>query len=231
MGKFFLTIIRNKYVSGFVLRILRMNIFRQHVVKKYLSKNTERKLQIGSGRNPLVGWLNTGISLRESKDGIYMDAGKPFPLPDNSFDYVYSEHLIEHLTYLQALNMLEESYRVLKPSGVVRIATPDLCFLLRLYQEPNKLVHEKYIEYSAEQGGMPPSAVFVINRFHTTWGHQIVYDKDTLCKMLVDVGFRDFKWCDVGESHHGALKGIEGHHRLFTEEFNRLETMIVEATK
>ena len=189
------------------------------------------KLQIGFGGNPLPGWLNTGISLEECKAGAYMDAGKPFPLPDASFDYVYSEHLFEHLAYSQAQNMLKESYRVLKPGGVIRIATPNLWFLLGLYQEPEKPLHKEYVAYSTKNCGLPPTAVYVINRFHTSWGHQIIYDKETLAKALEEAGFRGVCSCEVGESNHDVLKGVERHSKVLPAEFNRLETMILEATK
>ena len=231
MNRFILQIVRNKTVSRLAVRLLRIKLWRKWRIRRYLKNTTEPKLQIGCGRNSKEGWLNTGISLRESWEGVYVDAGKPFLLSDNSFDYVYSEHLFEHLTYPQALNMLAESYRVLKPGGIFRIATPDLKFLIGLYQDPEKPIHKEYIEYSAKKGGLPATPVYVINRFHTTWGHQIIYDKDTLTKLLMDAGFRDIKTCEVGISEHDALNGVEGHFHLLPEKFNLLETMILEGTK
>ena len=230
MRNIVLIVLRNNFVSWLIIRLLRFDLWRGNRIKKYLRNASEPKLQIGSGRNAMKGWLNTGISLRESWEGVYMDAGKRFPLPDNSFEYVYSEHLFEHLTYRQAVNMLDESYRVLKPGGVIRIATPDLRFLLGLYQEPEKPIHQDYIEYSAKSGGLPASPVYVINRFHTTWGHQIIYDRETLSEMLVKAGFKDVCSCEVGQSHP-ELKGVENHFKILPEAFNRLETMILEATK
>lgn len=70
--------------------------------------------------------------------------------------------------------------RGLKPGGIIRIATPDLRFLLGLYQDPERPLHKAYIAYSAQRGGLPATAVFVINRFHTAWGHKIIYDRETL---------------------------------------------------
>ena len=227
----FLNIIRNKYVSSLLIQLLRIDLWRRGKIRKYLRNTSEPKLQIGCGRNSLEGWLNTGISLRESWEGVYMDAGKRFPLPDDSFQYVYSEHLFEHLTYRQAVRMLKESYRVMKPGGVIRIATPDLRFLLGLYQEQEKPIHKEYIEYSAKVGGLPPTPVYVINHFHTAWGHQIIYDKETLSDLLVKVGFKDVCSCEVGKSSHPELQGVEGHFNQIPEDFNLLETMILEATK
>lgn len=221
-----LNFVRNLYHLSF-----RVIFGSDRKIKRYLRNSSDPKLQIGFGNNSLEGWLNTGISYMESKHGAFMDAGKPFPFPDASFNYVYSEHLFEHLTYPQAQNMLKESYRVLKPGGVIRIATPNLRFLLGLYQDPEKPLHKEYIAYTAKNGELPPTAVYVINRFHTAWGHQIIYDKETLTEVLQQAGFKDICSCEVGESTHNALIGIEGHFKALPFEYNRLETMILEATK
>lgn len=215
-----------------LLRLFKIELWRKRKIKKYLSNTKVPKLQIGCGWNHLKGWLNTGITYEECQGGVYLDAGKPFPFPNESFDFVFSEHLFEHLTYPQAMNMLKESYRVLKPGGVIRIATPNLQFLIGLYQEPKKPIHKEYIEYTATKEWLPPTPVFVINRFHTAWGHQIVYDKETLSDLLEKVGYKDLCWCEVGQSKHSALIDVEGHFkRGFPVKFNQLETMILEATK
>lgn len=231
MNEFALSIARNKVVRGILLCIPRSNLFRKNRIKKYLKSTESPKLQIGCGGNMLDGWLNTGISFKEAWHGVYLDAGKSFPLSDESFDYVYSEHLFEHLTYNQGVNMLKESYRILKPGGVIRIATPDLKFLLGLYKEPEKPLHKEYMEFSVRKSEMPAIPVYVINQFHTSWGHQIIYDQETLGQLLKDIGFKDIKACEVGESVHTDLQNLEAHFKVFTKEFNQLETMILEATK
>ena len=230
MKRFLLWFVRLNFVKKTIVLILRFPLWRKWRIKKYLKESAEPKLQLGCCKNPLPGWLNTDISLR-SVYGVYLDAGKSFPLPDASFEYVYSEHLFEHLTYQQGLNMLKESYRILKPGGVLRIATPDLQFLVGLYQDPENPVHKHYIEYSAKRWKLPADAVYVINHFHTTWGHQIIYDKKTLTALLEQVGFKKVRSCEVGESQYPALTGIEGHFKELGIEFNRLETMILEVTK
>ena len=223
-------IVNIKWVKKLLISCFRIDIWRKWRIRKYLKNADEPKLQIGCGSNPLNGWLNTDISLK-CRYGVYLDAGKTFPMSNASFNYVFSEHLFEHLTYPQAMNMLKESYRILKPGGVIRIATPDLHFLMGLYQEPEKPINKQYIEYSAKRGGIPPTPVFMINRFHTAWGHKIIYDNETLKALLEQVGFKDVCNCEVGQSIHPALRGVEGHTNSLPDEFNRLETMVLEARK
>ena len=188
---------------------------------------TERKLHIGAGCNVLHGWLNTDYS-----GPIYLDAGLPFLIEDNSFDYIFSEHMFEHLTLKQAENMLRESYRILKPGGVLRIATPDYQFLINLYNNPTHDVNQRYMEWSngkyVRSNKVEP--LFVVNNFHTSWGHKVVYDYDTLARLVESCGF-EAKQCEVGQSEHKALLGVEKHADTIPLEFNLLETMVLEATK
>ena len=221
---------RNRLVRKMIIR-LKFDPSRARIIKKYLKETAEPKLQLGFGLNYLDGWFNTGISLQELLYGTYLDAGQPFPFPDASVNYVFSEHLFEHLTYQQGLNMLKECYRILKPGGVIRIATPDLRFLLGLYQDPEKPLHKDYIAFTTRNGGLPATPVYAVNRFHTAWGHKIIYDKETLTEFLEQVGFKDVCVCEVGKSNHPDLTGLEGHLRIIPAEFNQLETMVLEATK
>ncbi len=53
-----------------------------------------------------------------------MDAsGKQLPFDDSSFDIIYSKSFIEHLP--DPLNFVSESFRILRPGGVLITLTPD----------------------------------------------------------------------------------------------------------
>ena len=207
--------------------------YRQKQIEDYFSSNSTAKLHIGCGNNRYPGWLNTDISEMACKQGaVYMDAGAEFPFPDDSFNYVYSEHLIEHLSYAQAVNMLRECHRVLKPSGVIRIATPNIRFLVDLYQNPDKPVNKAYIKWSANGGGggpvFPEHAIFVINKFHRAWGHKYIYDQEALSNLMQENGFSHICRCEIGESTEPALQHVEGHFKYMPYDFYQLETMIIE---
>jgi predicted SAM-dependent methyltransferase len=129
--------------------------------------------------------------------------------------------------------MLAEINRVLRPGGELRIAAPDFAFLLRLCREDISLEEQEYIVSTTMTfcPDLPVSAVSVVNNFFRDWGHQYIYDQTTLSQALANCGFGDIVRCEVGHSNDPELCGLERHGRLIGEANNRLETMVLEATK
>ncbi len=131
-----------------------------------------KKLQLGTGNNVLEGWLNTDMfPIHDSV--VYLDGTKHLPFDDNTFDYVVAEHMIEHVEYQAAHVMLKECFRVLKPGGRVRFATPVLSVILALHSRENTDAQINYIDWAVARY-MPEvqecKNVFVINNFFRAWG-------------------------------------------------------------
>jgi predicted SAM-dependent methyltransferase len=63
--------------------------------------------------------------------------GDQLQFDDNSFDFIYSEHFFEHLFADEAIALLAECHRILKPKGVIRIVVPDAD--LRTYAQPEPI--------------------------------------------------------------------------------------------
>jgi SAM-dependent methyltransferase len=118
---------------------------RQRTIDEYVASHTIRKLQIGAGTNPLPGWLNTDLE-PTTEDVLLLDATKPLSFGDAIFDYVFSEHMIEHITYQDGLLMMKEVFRVLKPDGKVRIATPDAIKIVGLFSKNKSEEQKEYIQ-------------------------------------------------------------------------------------
>ena len=59
---------------------------------------------------------------------------KPLPIESNVAEIVYSSHTIEHVSDDAVLNMLKESYRILKPGGCIRLTTPNMALEYKAYQ-------------------------------------------------------------------------------------------------
>jgi len=193
-----------------------------------------RKLQIGAGSNVLDDWLNTDVYLTQS--GVtFLNAKKPFPFEDCAFDYIFSEHQIEHITYKEGVFMLRECYRVLKPGGGIRIATPDLEILIGLYRPEKSNLQQRYIHWIIDRY-LPQidvyRASFVINNAFRNWGHQFIYDRMTLQNAMEEAGFTNITRYALGESDEEIFRGIEVHaNAVESEDMNQYETMVLEAKR
>ena len=214
--------------------------FQENFFKNYLKDSGKKKLQIGCGSNLLEDWLNTDLNWSEKV--AYLDAGKKFPLPDSSFDFIYSEHLFEHLDESQQLNMLSECYRILKTDGVLRIATPSLSFLFNIYSNPDSEVNKAYTNWAMRHSAylrnvkklIPNSSYYqnyVINHFFKAWGHQMIHNKESLSEIAIISGFLEVNFYEVGKSDFEELENLEKHATVIPEEMNILETMVVELRK
>lgn len=91
-------------------------------------------LNLGCGRRFHPDWENLdcfpaapSIRRHDLREGI--------PYPDQTFDVVYHSHVLEHLSKQEAPSFLRECHRILRPSGVIRVAVPDLEKIVRLYLE------------------------------------------------------------------------------------------------
>lgn len=201
-------------------------------IQDYIVTHETRKLHLGAGPNVFDGWLNT--TLQPLKTGsVHLDVTKSFPMPNNSIDYIFSEHMIEHITYVQAKFMLEECFRVLKPNGRIRIATPDLVRSLAVYDDKPSEAAEAYSRWTIDN--FIPEAekynpAFVINKIFYGWSHVFIYDYKTLANLLESIGFVDAKEYASGVSDDPILSNIEKHGEVIQNEaMNQYETLVIEA--
>jgi predicted SAM-dependent methyltransferase len=89
-------------------------------------------LNLGCGSRCHPAWIN--IDIAPCVPGVIAhDLSRGIPLPDSSCDVVYHSHLVEHLRPEDARRFMKECYRVLKAGGILRVATPDLERICRLY--------------------------------------------------------------------------------------------------
>ena len=211
----------------------RHDVRSRSLIARYLTTVRPRKLQLGCGANLLAGWLNSD-SEPLSESVIRVDARARLPFDDSTFDYVFSEHMIEHIEYPEGRAMLRECFRVLRPGGWLRIATPDLRFLIELYAPQKNDLQRRYIAWATRtfiSDIGKEEDVFVINNFFRAWGHQFIYDFKALSGVMTEVGFERVQARKVAESDDPELRGLESHGASIPEEFNRLETLVVEGMK
>ena len=200
----------------------------------YLATQQVSKLHLGAGTNVLDGWLNTDVA-PATPDVHFLDTTRRFPLEDATFDYVMSEHHIEHLSYADGLHTLRECHRVLRPGGRLRVATPDLEVLLGLYADASGELPRRYLRFITDRF-LPEvrtySPVFVINNAFHNWGHRFLYDRATLQDAMGQAGFVGIAMAAPGASQDEHLRGVDGHGEFIDdEELNRFETMVLEGER
>jgi predicted SAM-dependent methyltransferase len=199
----------------------------------YVRSHSVRKLQIGAGHVDYAGWLNTDIEPAGTE--VYLDATKHFPLSDGSIQYIFGEHVIEHLTYEEGVAMLRECHRVLASKGKIRLATPNLLKYLQLFREPKTEEIERYLNAKLRWHQWPQTSnreSMILNLELHSFGHKFVYDPSTLSDSLSRAGFQAITQFPPGESDDPQLRGIEARHNSpDLRETNDYETMVLQAVR
>lgn len=212
-----------------------LKIKARRVIAQYLARTTIRKLQIGAGPTKTSDWLTTDILAKLRNKTVYLDAIETYPIPTGAIDYVFSEHMIEHISYMQGKKMLAECARVLKPGGKIRLATPDLSRLLGLMQPSLDDTACAYIAWASGEfldPRTPVAGIHVLKNQFRNYGHQFLYDETCLRDALAEAGFSNIERHPMGVSNDPHLHDAEQHginmNNLAMVSF---ETMVLEATR
>jgi predicted SAM-dependent methyltransferase len=204
-------------------------------IREYLHSHSVRKLQIGAGGNDAKGWLNTDIE--PNGDEVYLDATQQFPFPDNSFQYVFSEHVIEHVPWEGGITMLKECYRILAPGGKLRVVTPDLARFVKLLAGSINADAQQFIVAKLRLHRWPDTPVpgaYIFNRQVRDWGHRFLYDSATLRKSLELAGFKRIAEYRVEDKTDPVFREVERRTRNEGSDLwivNRWEAMAFEAIR
>ncbi len=227
----FLKKIKKDFKKGHLKQLIHF-IMNGHVISKFkiskYDKNCQiKKLQIGGGNHIKKGWLNGDIL----NGNIYLNAKKKFPIKSNSFEYIFAEQFIEHLDFTSGKRFMEECYRVLKPGGILRIATPDLKGLLSVYNNNNTVVDKDKVllRHRNNHNKDCLNLCHFLNDNFRLWGHLFIYDFETLETILLSIGFKNITNVKFGISSDPQLNGLEIH--ADTEWMKSAYQIIIEVKK
>jgi predicted SAM-dependent methyltransferase len=166
------------------------------------------KLHVGCGKNYLESWINldNNSDYNIFRLDINHDMRDPLPFHNNTFDFIYNEHFLEHLEVEEGKAVLKDFMRVLKKGGVLRIAMPDLAVTVDKYinlpieEDPTiKIFRLDFIKTRAER----------INIAFRQWGHKWLYDAEELERRLKEAGCENIVRCARRESKHRELRNLE----------------------
>ena len=124
-----------------------------------------------------------------------LDVAEPLPFDDGSVDWVYAEHLIEHVPLRVAIGWLAEVRRILAPGGLLRITTPDLARYVEGYRSGGEggggffAKHRRRLRTMRVGPPMPARRAFMFNQIFYLYGHRWIYDVDELRHAVSEAGF------------------------------------------
>jgi predicted SAM-dependent methyltransferase len=147
-------------------------------------------LNIGAGVHHPPGWINVDV-LGMSPD-LHWDLRKELPFAEGSAQGVLLEHVIEHFTLADDLDLLDECRRVLAPGGIVRLVVPDFGRYLESYAGDGEFVDRL-------RPGRP-TRLLAVAEVALAHGHRSVWDGETLVAALREAGFEGARRRAFGDS-------------------------------
>jgi predicted SAM-dependent methyltransferase len=195
MEKAYMTYRKFKFAIG-------RGIKRGEIVQDYMTSHTIKRLQLGCGEVQFEGWLNTDIY----EGDVYVDITKDLPFEDESFDFIYTHHVIEHITFEEFRALLKEMRRILKPGGAIRIVTPGLEELHKTYKDIDDKKSDLWYKYRH-------ASTFFNEIMRQDGEHKFIYDWKTMEELLVCAGFKKARLFKYGECGHAMFVGLDVSHR------------------
>ena len=101
------------------------------------------KVNLGCGKNIKPGWINVDSWKRANLD-LVCDLSKDFPFQEGTCSFIYSEHFIEHLDWLDGYELLGKCYSALEENGTFRIVFPDFKKLFKAYIDGDESFLNRY---------------------------------------------------------------------------------------
>jgi predicted SAM-dependent methyltransferase len=145
------------------------------------------------------------MRLLERHDYVHHRIEYGMPFDNNSIDYIFTSHFVEHLYRSHAQRFFEEAYRTLKPGGLLRISVPDLENAVSLHQAGQKDLALRFFYYDAGTS-------------HFT-RHRYMYDFELMKGFLLQAGFSDVQRCDCQQGKTPDIEILDNHpgYSLFVE--------------
>lgn len=139
------------------------------------------------------------------------DITKPLTFADGSADAVFTEHVLEHVSFLEGAAFMREALRVLKKGGVFRVVCPVteklLAFTasgdrdreyLRCLERQFKAENELFAQFGFD-GLKEFDKVFLLNSVFTGHGHKFIWSAALIERVLKALGYSEVRIYPPGE--------------------------------
>jgi predicted SAM-dependent methyltransferase len=116
------------------------------------------------------------------------------PLPNGSAELIYASHVLEHFGRNEYKRVLAEWFRVLSPSGVLRLSVPDFAACAAIYYESG---------LSERLSGL--TGLLVGGQRDSNDFHKMVFDEQSLKQDLLSAGFSVVRRWDWRATEHSMV--------------------------
>ncbi|MBK8907408.1 MAG: methyltransferase domain-containing protein [Rhodospirillales bacterium] len=156
-------------------------------------------LDLGCGQNVSPDFCNLDYGWHPGTD-ICWDVTRGLPFPEGYVSGIFSEHMLEHIPFADALKLLAECRRILRKGGTLRLVVPD-----------GELYLSQYCKHQGGNRACMPNAdsdktyfaivtpIVSVNRIFRFYGHQFIWDYETLRLALYRAGFENVEKRTFGE--------------------------------
>jgi predicted SAM-dependent methyltransferase len=138
-----------------------------------------RRVHVGCGANYMEGFVNIDGNLERRVDYL-LDVRAGLPFADSSIDFIYSCHMLEHVYLYDAIAILKDWLRVLRPDGYVRLVLPDFAYSLQIAQGKIECTFPREFRDSAAQA---------INFLFCDGQHKYGYTQSSVEELAQSIGF------------------------------------------
>lgn len=141
-----------------------------------------------------------------------LDVRKKLPFDNESIDFAYSSHMVEHLYRKDAVSFLTEVHRILKVGGRIRLVLPDLEKLIELYnqtKDADNFMKSSLLFEFEESNSFNKLKMFFLGPRR----HQWMYNSKSLITLIEAIGFKEIVSLNPGETETddiGSLNLFEG---------------------
>jgi len=156
------------------------------------------------------------------------DIRKGLPFPENYMTAIYASHVLEHLYFHEAKELLRECFRVLCPEGIIRLVVPDLNYIIEGYRKRTSIGGEVEdndamcpADRLCERIGLPARRISKKNIFYYCYSilkdfhsHKWMYDEQSLSQRLAEAGFINVSKRGFLESEIAGIEEVERKDRL-----------------
>jgi predicted SAM-dependent methyltransferase len=162
-------------------------------IERGFDVNREIKLHLGCGERYIPEFIHIDLADYPHID-YKRDISDLSIFKDNSVDLIYCCHALEYFDREEVRKVLKEWYRVLRKSGILRVAVPDFEAIVKVYLKYKDLNHRGIL------GPLYGRMVIKTPEGEKIIYHKTVYDFKSLKDVLESVGFKNihrYDWCET----------------------------------